>query len=165
MLTKAKVRQAAWISTPLARSNSSAKPRFRIGAIALVCAITCGVALMIAALGMVACDAAAEPQSRTTLQPTPGIPVQDSGVAPRTYEGVITDTQCGAKHSAVIGKTASDCTLACVHGGRQFALVDGDATYLLEGDMAMLKRAAGQRVKIIGTLNGRKISVTSVVTP
>jgi hypothetical protein len=77
---------------------------------------------------------------------------------------MITDTQCGAKHPAAIGKMAADCTLACVRGGEQFALVDGDTIYLLEGDRIALKRGAGRRVRIVGTLNGRKISVISVVT-
>jgi len=77
---------------------------------------------------------------------------------------MITDTQCGAKHSAAIGKMAADCTVACMRGGGQCALVDGDTTYLLEGDPVTLKRVAGQRVRIVGAVNGRTISVTSVVT-
>jgi hypothetical protein len=59
---------------------------------------------------------------------------------------------------------AADCTVGCVRGGEQFALVDGDTTYLLEGDLVTLKRVAGQRVRIVGALNGKKISVTAVVT-
>lgn len=78
------------------------------------------------------------------------------------YEGMITDTRCGAKHSAAIGMTAADCTRVCVHGGERFALVDGDALYILEGEPAALKRLAGQRVRVVGTLNGNKISVVSV---
>jgi hypothetical protein len=35
---------------------------------------------------------------------------------------------------------------------------------LLEGDATLLKRVAGQRVRILGTLNGRRISVTSIIT-
>jgi hypothetical protein len=80
-----------------------------------------------------------------------------------SYEGVITDTHCGAKHSAAIGMAAADCTRACVHGGEQFALVDGETVYLLEGGMEALKRVAGQRVRIVGTINGNTISVASVV--
>jgi len=76
---------------------------------------------------------------------------------------MITDSYCGAKHSTAIGRAATDCTLICVHGGEQIVLVDGDTTYLLEGDVIALKRLAGQRARIVGTLNGGKISVTSVV--
>ena len=80
------------------------------------------------------------------------------------YEGVITDTHCAARHSAAIGLSAADCTRACVHGGDQFALVDGDNVYVLDGDAAALKKMAGQRVHIAGTLNGNKISVSAVVS-
>jgi hypothetical protein len=63
-----------------------------------------------------------------------------------------------------VGKSAADCTRVCIHGGEQFALVDGDRAYTLEGNQAALKRMAGQRVKIVGTLNGSTISVASVAT-
>jgi hypothetical protein len=141
---------------PLLRLASSMKALFRIETIALVCATACSLALIIATLGIVGGAAAAGPGS--------GSPPPTSGIQLQTYEGMITDTQCGAKHSAAIGKMAADCTLACVRGGGQFALVDGETTYLLEGDPITLKRVAGQRVRIVGALNGRKISVTSIVT-
>jgi len=85
-----------------------------------------------------------------------------SSTSTQTYEGMITDTRCGAKHSAVIGLAASDCARACVHAGEQFVLVQGDNLYTLEGDSAALKQVAGQRVRIVGILNGQKISVSSV---
>src|SRR5260370_30862552 len=66
-----------------------------------------------------------------------------SAMQPESYEGMITDTHCGAKHSAALGMAAADCTRACVHGGEQFALVDGDSVYVLEGDREALKRVAG----------------------
>jgi len=135
---------------------ASIKARFWIETIALATAIACALALVIAVVGAVAGAAAAEPESGQASPP--------SAIRLQTYEGMITDTQCGAKHSAAIGKTAADCTLVCVRGGEQFILVDGDTIYLLEGDLVVLKRAAGQRVRISGILNGKKISVTSVVT-
>jgi hypothetical protein len=136
------------------RSLFSAGPRFWIETIALVSVIACALALLIATLGAVAGAAAGEPQSGQSRPSS----------AARAYEGMITDTRCGAKHSAAIGATAAGCTVACVRGGEQFVLVDADTTYLLEGDVIALKRVAGRRVRIVGTLNGRKISVTSVVT-
>lgn len=93
-----------------------------------------------------------------------GAAPQISPIQQQTYEGMIADSRCGAKHSAAIGKTASDCTRACVHSGEQFVLVDGETIYFLEGDTMALKRVAGQRVKLVGALNGSKISVTSIVT-
>ena len=88
-----------------------------------------------------------------------------SSLQPQSYEGVVTDTRCSAKHSAAIGDTAADCTIRCVRAGEQFVLVDSESSYVLEGDLAALKRAAGQRVKIVGTLNGGKISVSSITAP
>src|ERR1700693_2805017 len=126
------------------QSLFSTGARFWIETIALVSVIACAFALVIATLGAVAETAAPETESgQSRLAPTG-----------RTYEGLITDTRCGARHSAEIGGTAGDCTLSCVRGGEQFVLVGGDTTYLLEGDVIALKRVAGQRVTIIGTLNG-----------
>ncbi|MFZ0957944.1 MAG: hypothetical protein WAN60_16490 [Candidatus Sulfotelmatobacter sp.] len=133
---------------------ASRRARFWIETIALVCGIACALALLFAALGAVAGAAAGEPESGQRESP--------STIHPQTFEGLITDTHCGAKHSAAIGMAPAECTRACVHGGAQFALVDGDALYLIEGDPLALKGAAGQRVRISGTLNGKKISVISV---
>jgi hypothetical protein len=137
-----------------ARLLLSTKSRFWIQTIALVSGIAFAFALVIATLGAVAGAAAGDSEAG------------QSGPSPitRTYEGMVTDTHCGAKHSAALGGTAAGCTLACVRGGEQFVLVDGDTTYLLEGDVMVLKRVAGQRARIVGTLNGKKISVTSVIT-
>ncbi len=137
------------------RVFSSAKTTFWVGTIALVSAIACVLALGIAALGAIAGTAVAAP---TLNQPDTEAGTQKS------YDGMITDTRCGAKHSAAIGKTAADCTLACVHGGEQFALVDGETVYTLEGETVQLKRVAGQRVRIIGALKGNKLSVISITS-
>jgi cytochrome c-type biogenesis protein CcmE len=80
----------------------------------------------------------------------------------QTYEGMITDMHCGAKHSAKIGASASDCTRLCVHSGEKFALVKGEQLYMLEGESTALKRVAGQRARVVGTLSGNTITVASV---
>jgi hypothetical protein len=141
---------------PAQRAPASIEARFWIDTIIFVSAVACALAILIAALGAVAAAATGEPES---AQQGPSATIQ-----PRTYEGMITDSHCGAKHSAAINKTAADCTQACVRGGEQFVLIDGDTIYLLEGDRVALKLVAGQRVRIVGTLNGKKISVTSIVT-
>jgi hypothetical protein len=132
--------------------------RFWIEMLAAVSAIAFALALLIASLGAAGAAAADGGQSQSAK------PAQPIAVPQQTYEGVITDTHCGAKHSPDAGKTAGDCTLACVHGGERFSLVDGDKMYILEGEPAALKHAAGERVKIIGTLNGKTILVASVAT-
>lgn len=125
--------------------------KFWTGTITLAGAAVCALVLFVSAPAIVGGRAVDPPQS-----PPPA-------VAPtQTYEGMITDTHCQAKHSAIIGMTAADCTRVCVHGGDHFALAKGDAIYTLEGDQAALKKLAGQRVKIVGTLNGTRISVGSV---
>jgi hypothetical protein len=106
-------------------------------------AIAYALAIMIVALGAVAI-------AQQSVQPQ------------QTYEGIVTDTHCGAKHSAAIGKTATDCARACVHGGAEFALVDGDTIYRLDGELMLLKRLAGQRVRVVGTLTGDRLKVTSI---
>ncbi|MGA8270949.1 MAG: hypothetical protein WB919_05270 [Candidatus Sulfotelmatobacter sp.] len=133
----------------------ASKVRLWIEILALVSAISCAVALFLVTVGA-AGTRAAEPESGQTPQ--------TSDVHAETYEGMITDTHCGAKHSAAVGKSAADCTRLCVHSGEQFALVDGEKMFVLQGQPEALKRAAGERVKIAGTLKGNIISVASVAT-
>jgi hypothetical protein len=152
------LQQKALISLPVCRSGASVKVDLRPKRTGRVCAAAYIVALLmlIAVLGTVGCTAAAEPQSNLP-QSAPSIPTQ-------SYEGMVSDAHCGAKHSAAMGQTATKCTLACVHAGERFVLIDGDTVYPLEGNLIALKDVAGQRVRIVGTLNGTTISVTSVTT-
>ena len=122
--------------------------RFWIEIVALGTTSAFGLALIVASLGAVASAVAAQ--------------VNASVAASKTYEGMVTCSRCGAKHSADLGKTAADCARECVHGGATFALVDGDKTYQLDGDVDLLKRAAGQRARIQGTVRGKTITVLSV---
>jgi hypothetical protein len=94
-----------------------------------------------------------------------GQPAQSSTAQSETYEGMLTDTRCGAQHSPAAGMSASNCVRVCVHSGEHFALVDGEKMYSLEGQEAALKRLAGERVKIVGARNGSTISVVSVSSP
>ena len=127
---------------------------FWIELVSLSVAVACGLALLIV-LGVAAVAAEPEPGQAAGSSSAP---------AEQTYEGVITDAHCGAKHQASISKTAADCTRSCVHAGSQFALVDGDKTYILSGDMERLKRAAGLRVKVVGTRSGDTIAVSSIIS-
>ncbi len=122
--------------------------------LALTSAIACALALLLATAGSVAGAVGIEQQ--------PSQPAQSTPDKAQSYEGIVTDSHCGAKHSASVGMTAADCTRVCIHSGEHFALVDGDKAYKLEGGMDALKQSAGQRVKVIGTLSGNTISVASV---
>jgi hypothetical protein len=114
-------------------------------------AIACALALFIATLGAAAGAAAGEAAAQETQSP-----------GAQTYEGMVTCSRCGARHSAVLGQTAADCARICVRGGANFVLVDGRGTYLLDGDISVLGRLAGQRARIVGELNGKTIKISSV---
>jgi hypothetical protein len=86
----------------------------------------------------------------------------DPSVALQSYEGMVTDSRCGAKHEPAIARSATDCVRACVHAGEKFALVQGNNTYILDGDLVVIKNLAGQRARIIGTLSGDTITVSSI---
>jgi hypothetical protein len=117
-------------------------------------AVACGLALLFATLGAAAGVAVGQVAAQQDAQHEAG--------TQQAYSGMVTCSRCGAKHSAAIGQSAATCTRACVHGGATFALVDGDVTYLLDGDLGVLKRIAGQRARILGALHGNTITVSSV---
>ncbi len=139
--------------------------RFWIEIVALGTAIACALALLIATLGAAAVAVAEHSKSgHTQSRPGEAKPAAESSSASalqQTHEGMVTCSRCGAKHSADLDKTAGDCTLQCVRGGATFALVDGDKTYVLDGDLALLERVAGQRARIVGTVRGNTITVSS----
>ena len=120
--------------------------------LAFTTSIACVLALLMATLGAAAGSIGREESAQSS----------DSSAIAQTYEGMITDTHCGAKHQASISKSAADCVRVCVHGGAQFALVDGEKTYALNGDLSLLKRVAGERARVAGTLNGNTITVSSI---
>ena len=114
--------------------------------------IACGLALLFAIIAATAGAAVGQMKAVSSVD-----------TASRAYEGMITCTRCGAKHSAKLGQSATTCVRVCVHGEAQFALVNAESTYLLDGDRDNLKRVAGERAKILGHLEGNTIKVQSVV--
>jgi len=126
------------------------KHRFWIEILVLGTLIACALALVIATIG--ATGAAA---SAAGSQQGPALPGH-------SYEGMVTCSRCGAKHSAAMARTATSCARMCVKTGASFELVQADSTYLLEGNLEELTRVAGQRARITGNLNGNTIKVASV---
>ncbi len=122
-----------------------------------------GVAVLSATLGAAAGVASGENASAQAA--TPPTMSQPSPALVQTYEGMVTCSRCGAKHAPSRSKNASDCVRICVHDGASFALIDGNDVYLLEGDWEQVKKVAGQRAAITGTLNGHTIEVSAVTTP
>jgi len=60
------------------------------------------------------------------------------------------------------GKSTTECTKMCVRNGSKYVLVEGDKKYDLAGSGSELDGLAGQRVKIIGSLDGNTIKVDSI---
>ena len=127
--------------------------RFWIEILTLCAGVAFGLALALAIVG------AAVVASGQNLEPQ--LPAAPPTAGQQTYVGMVSCSRCLAKHSAKIGTTASDCARVCIHGGARFTLVDGERTYILEGDPVALKRAAGRRVRILGDRKGDTITVSS----
>jgi hypothetical protein len=116
-------------------------------------AIACAIAVLFAIVG----TAAGTGTSET-------FPSQvHASAAQQSYEGMVTCSRCGARHAASLARSAATCARECVHSGAAFALVDADSIYLLSGHPVELKRVAGQRARVLGSLSGNVITVSSVI--
>ncbi len=127
--------------------------RIWIEIVILGSAIAFALAVLLASLGTAAVAAVSQAVRMSA----------ETAATGQTYEGMVTCSRCGAKHSSTLGKTAAVCVRVCVHDGATFALVNADSSYLLDGDSYALKQLAGQRARIVGSLNGKTIKVASVV--
>lgn len=78
-----------------------------------------------------------------------------------TLNGVISDTMCGAKHM-MAGKSAAECTRACVKADSDYALVVGEKVYTLKGNASELDKYAGERVTVKGTVSGDTVDAQSI---
>ena len=115
------------------------------------------VALSLAVLftGAAGAFAAADGGKPTTNQ-------ESSKVKGRVFAGLVTDDRCGGRHDMDSGKSPMECTRMCVRNGAKYVLVEGDKKYELAGNESALDAQAGQRVKIVGSLEGNTIKVTSI---
>lgn len=136
--------------------------RFWVETLALGIGIGCACAIVVALLGGDGAPFAVFANAGVSQTANSASAAQAASGESGTFEGVLTCSRCGAKHSAALGRTAADCTRACVHAGASFALVDGDHLYTLDGDLNLLKKNAGQRVRITGELRGNTIQMTAI---
>jgi hypothetical protein len=60
------------------------------------------------------------------------------------------------------GKSTMECTQMCVRNGSKYVLVEGDKKYNLAGSESDFDGMAGQRVKVVGSLDGNTIKVGSI---
>jgi hypothetical protein len=134
------------------------RARVCVEIVALGSAIAVVIALFFASVGA----AAGVAEDDTAAVQLLTAEVHPSSTPQEVFEGIVTCSQCGAKHSPALQRPATVCVKVCVHGGAAFALVNADTTYLLEGDSVALKRFAGVRARVIGHRNGKTIKVKSV---
>jgi hypothetical protein len=106
------------------------------------------------------------PVIANTAKADPVVPAEaaqaSSAANAQNFSGLITDDHCGARHDMGSDKSPSECANACVHNGARYVLVDGEKSYVLQGDAAELARASGRRVTLNGSLEGDTIQVTSL---
>jgi hypothetical protein len=145
--------------------------RLWIEIVALASGIAFAVALLIATLGAVMSLTGEPAVGQEVESPTPA---QSSAVVKpakqdlpqidgsRTFEGMVTCSQCGAKHASKMGESAADCTRNCVRTGATFSLVNGEKVYQLGGDMDLLKKLAGTRARVVGVMHGNTIEVSAL---
>ena len=72
----------------------------------------------------------------------------------QTFNGVITDTMCGASHKGMNISPDSKCVLECVKHGSQYALLVGANVYVLS-DQKTPEKFAAKKVKVTGTLDDK----------
>jgi len=72
--------------------------------------------------------------------------------------GTVSDSHCGAKHSAAGN---SDCVEHCVSSGATYVLVSNGKVYQLDSQ-DKFKGLGGKEVTVKGKVNGESITVKSV---
>ena len=83
-----------------------------------------------------------------------------SWAANRSFSGTVSDDHCAAKH-AKASADAEACVEKCVAGGAKYVLVSHGKVYQLS-DQDKFKGLGGKAVKVMGSLSGDTITVTSV---
>jgi hypothetical protein len=84
--------------------------------------------------------------------------------ADQTLTGVVSDSQCGAKHG-MANMSDRDCTQMCAAQGAQYVLVSGGKIYKLSNRAADLKTHAGHTVELTGDVKKDTITVSKIVMP
>ncbi len=80
--------------------------------------------------------------------------------ADKSWTGVISDSNCGLKHSTP-SDAAAACVAKCVSGGGKYVLVSGGKLYQLDPQDKISSDLAGREAKVTGKLSGDTITVTS----
>ena len=132
------------------------RPGIWFEVVALSAAVACASAIALAIVSGTAAIAVARPDA--------AIEVDSSDVAapqPATLVGVVTDSTCGARHMKT-DMTAAECTRDCQRKGAKYQLATTDKSYVLNGKPGEVDRLAGQRVQVVGALDGNVVLVKSI---
>ena len=119
----------------------------------------CAASALVAALGLAILIASAT--VAFALAQSFNIHRNGEATSTATFDGMITDARCGARHAKDSNKSPAECSRMCVRRGEQYLLVDGEKRYTLHGNPQVIERLAGQRVKVFGKLEGQTIQVSS----
>jgi hypothetical protein len=107
----------------------------------------------------------ATPQTSAKPAPAAASKPAPSSAAPaqqqKTLTGVVTDAACGATHK-MPNMAPADCARTCAKQGG-YALVVGNDVYTLKGHEADLDKYAAQTVTVTGAVNGKDVTVASVM--
>lgn len=87
--------------------------------------------------------------------------------APKTWNGVLSDSKCNGKHSKAEhgSQTDSDheCANKCVKGGAKHVFVAGGKTYQIANqDFAGLTDHQGHKIALTGEMKGDTITVSKI---
>jgi hypothetical protein len=118
-----------------------------------------GSALAFAIIVAGASVALASHQSADEMQN--GAPIVPNPTLGATFNGVVTDSRCGARHMRNSGMNPAECARYCVRKGAHYVLVDGERRYTLSGNDAALEELVGSRANIMGTRQGDSIVVSA----
>jgi|SRR5208283_4592302 len=81
-----------------------------------------------------------------------------------TWDGTISDANCGAKHADASEKSMA-CVKKCVQGGAAPVFITSDGKVVKIANADAVKEYLGQKVQVTGDLNGDTITVSSVKAP
>jgi len=113
---------------------------------------------------IVAAGSAALAGRQTSDDPQLTSPAAPQAVPGAVYDGMVTDSRCGARHSKNSRLGSAECARQCVRQGSTYVLVDGNRRYKLVGNEETLAKFAGQRIRISGARQGETIQVSSAVS-
>ena len=104
--------------------------------VAGACVFLCASWSLIAALGFALLITSTTLAFGLALPPHSSAKQISNSAAQKVFTGVITDSFCQARHAPDSGKSPAESVSACLRKGAKLMLVDGEKSYLLQGNSA-----------------------------